>query len=204
MKRPEENREVVRWILEHLPPDGTLLDVGGNVGKISEAVLSERPLAAVLLFEPLPKLAEKARARLRPWPNVRIYPVGLSDRAGTAPIYTDPDNPGWSTLDSAFAAGKTVTRVELARLDDYGFDDLDVVKLDCEFWEGKVLKGGRRTIDRCLPVIVSELSRGSEDLWYERVGEMERLFDLGYQRIDYRVTNRINVLFEPPTEEARS
>jgi len=201
LKRPEENRQVVRWIVDAAPQDGTVLDVGGNVGKISERVAEQRPDVRILLFEPVTHFAAKAAARLERWaPRVGVFPFGLSDQETDATIYIDNDNPGWSTLDPAYAEGKHTAPVHLKRLDDLGLGRVDVIKLDVEYWEGKVLKGGRRTIDRFKPVIVSELSRGTEDLWYERVGEMERLFDIGYRRIDYRVTSRINVVFTTEQE----
>lgn len=202
-KSPTEFRQIVGRIVDGLPPGGTLLDVGGNVGKVTEAVVRARPGATVHLFEPVPRFAERARKRLAEFAGVTVNVVGLSDAAGEADIYTEPGNPGWSTLDPACATPeKTVTHVALMRLDDYPLERLDVIKLDVEHWEGKVLKGGRRTIDRFVPAIVSELSRGSEDIWYERVGEMERLFDIGYKRIDYRVKGRTNVIFEPPRGHA--
>ena len=200
--RESELAQVTRWTLEFLPADGVFLDVGGNIGLVSEKVKLACPGVTVHLFEPIPRLAALARKRLAGLPGVTVNELGLSDVAGDADIITvEPDNPGWSTLDQTYAApGRVVTRVKLARLDDYPLDRLDAIKLDVEFWEGKVLKGGRKTIDRFLPAIVSELSRGSEDLWYERVGEMERLFDLGYKRVDYRVKGRCNVVFEPPAK----
>ena len=197
--------QIAAMLVEHLPPDGVLLDVGGNVGKVSACVKRSRPDVTIHLFEPVVPFAERAAKRLADFSGIYINAVGLSDAPGEAAIYTDPKNIGWSTLDVHFATGEKVRHsVTLMRLDDYPLSRIDVIKLDAEYWEGKVLKGGRRTIDRHHPVILTELSRGSEDLWYERVGEMERLFDIGYRRINYRVTGRKDVLLIPETRALRS
>ena len=190
--------EVASVLAKLLPPGGTLLDIGGNFGKVSEAVKRVRPDVQIHLFEPIQQYADKAAARLSVFSGVTVNAVGLSDAAGEAAIYMHRENPGWSTLDAQYAESGGETRsVRLMRLDDYALSACDVMKIDVGYWEGKVLKGGRRTVDRFMPFIFCEVSRGSEDLWYERVGEMERLFDIGYQRLDYRMSGRHDRLFRP-------
>ena len=190
--------QIAEMLMPWLPPDGVMLDVGGNFGKVSMFVKRKRPNVTIHLFEPVSEFAAKAVRRLAEFEDVYINIVGLSDVAGGGTIYQEPHNPGWATLDANYATPEKIQHeVELMRLDDYPLERIDVIKLDIEYWEGKVLKGGRRTIDKHRPVILTELSRGSEDLWYERVGEMERLFDIGYHRIDYRVTGRKNLLLIP-------
>ena len=192
---------ITDMLLPYLPDGGVLLDVGGNVGKVTACVKRARPDVTVHLFEPVPLFFAKAHERLFGIDGIKMCNIGLSDVPGKATIWTvDPRNIGWSTLDKSYATDEMVKHeVTLMRLDDYPVERIDAIKLDVEYWEGKVLKGGRRTIDKHRPVILTELSRGSEDLWWERVGEMERLFEIGYQRIDYLVSKkeRKDVLLVP-------
>lgn len=75
------------------------------------------------------------------------------------------------------------TRVDPAehacfKLDNFGFTDVDYIKIDVEGFEKKVLAGGQRLIDRCRPLILIEqnevLMPGetpfSAKAWLERKG----------------------------------
>lgn len=191
-------QEVATTLIKHLPDDGTLLDIGGNVGRVSEAVKQARPDVAIHLFEPVKKFVGGASARLARFENVTINAFGLSDCDCNLTAYGHEGNPGWTTLDPAYGVeGAPFYKVSVMRLDDYPLSACDVIKIDVEYWQGKVLKGARSTINRFMPVIFCEVSRGSEDLWYESVGEFERLFDIGYERLDYRMSGRHDRLFMP-------
>jgi len=201
MTRENHIEQIASMLLEHLPPDGVLLDVGGNFGKVSAEIKRHQPGVEIHLFEPVREFVVQAATRLAEYSDVFINAVGLSDAPGEMTVYTKPHNPGWSTLDVNYATPEKIRHeVMLMRLDDYSpLPRVDAIKIDVEYWEGKVLKGGRRTIDKHRPVILTELSRGSEDLWWERVGEMERLKEIGYRCDDYlkRSMKQTNILLIP-------
>ena len=41
-------------------------------------------------------------------------------------------------------------------IDNYNYDDVDFIKLDCEGYEALILEGARNTIKKCRPVILME------------------------------------------------
>ena len=85
--------QIAELLMPYLPPDGVLLDVGGNFGKVSMFVKRKRPNVTIHLFEPVAVFAEKAVRRLAEFSDVYINVVGLSDAAGTGTIYEEPHNP---------------------------------------------------------------------------------------------------------------
>ena len=48
-------------------------------------------------------------------------------------------------------------------LDQYNYNDVDFIKIDVEGWEPKVLRGAKKTIDRCNPVICVEINKGDHE-----------------------------------------
>ncbi len=98
----------------------TVYDVGGSNGWWSRTVAAIFPEARFHLFEPLAAdngpYAEHWRANQAACPNLTMHPVALGDHTGTVEIHVTPEGFGSSLLS---AAGGTVRRVPLWRLDEY-------------------------------------------------------------------------------------
>jgi FkbM family methyltransferase len=90
--------------------------------------------------------------------NVNLMPIALSDRPGWA--YFSPhigSNGGFSTRGAEVADGNG-TVVPVFVLDDLCLPGADIIKVDVEGAEYKVLKGAEKSISRSRPAIVSEFS----------------------------------------------
>jgi FkbM family methyltransferase len=90
--------------------------------------------------------------------NVKLMPIALSDRPGWA--YFSPhigSNGGFATRGAEVADGSGII-VPVFVLDDLCLPGADVIKVDVEGAEYKVLKGAEKSIARSRPVIVSEFS----------------------------------------------
>lgn len=134
---------------------GTALDVGAWYGPWSYWLA--RCFARVHAFEPNPDLA---RSLTRGLPsNVSVHPVAASDQSGTAQL-TVPlggrGTEGRARLGHLDDGGRPVT-VETRRLDDFGFEDVRVVKIDVEGHELDVLRGAQDLLARWRPMLVVEL-----------------------------------------------
>jgi FkbM family methyltransferase len=206
-KTLEEWEAEFRWhhqwigdlIRRYLPDDGRMIDVGANIGRVSEHAMAGKPNAQALLFEPIIDYAAICRERFAGQPNVTVAPCGLSDEPGLATIHATRDSLGWNTLDPAYAGEKMQPlTVALLALDMVPVVRCDVLKIDTEGWEGKVIKGAHQTIMRCRPVIIMELSLGScDEMWQEKVAQLEWMFSIGYQRIDYQISETTDKVLLP-------
>jgi FkbM family methyltransferase len=155
-KRAEPELAILRDIV---PRDCTAIDVGAHSGIYSYAL---RQIAGrVEAFEPHPVLAGLIRAKLAP--KVRVHEAALSDRVGTATFYipVSPRGGEWrfgGSLDNV-NPGASIAEITVrsARLDDYGFERVGFIKIDCEGAEMKILAGAAGTIKRDRPTLLVEL-----------------------------------------------
>lgn len=136
--------------------NGVVIDVGANEGNYSAEVLDFNQSVNVYAFEPHPvtyqRLSEKFNGRSR----IKIVNKGLSDTSGFLELY-DYENKNGSSHASLYSeviteihgAGKAVShKVSLITLDKFidenGIDIIDLLKIDTEGNELKVLRGGWR------------------------------------------------------------
>ena len=134
--------------------DKMSIDVGADKGSYSAKMLQCSP--RVVCFEPRRKeasdLSEMARVLQLP---LTVEPVALSDHSGTATLRMLTEDPGRSTIEGANpltdpdGSPQSHAEVVMRTLDDYGFDDVGLIKIDVEGHELAVLRGAQKTIDNC-------------------------------------------------------
>ncbi|MEE1795753.1 FkbM family methyltransferase [Streptomyces sp. BE308] len=149
----------------------TVLDVGAHVGYYAMIAALAAPEATVHAFEPVPpihaRLAVNHRANgIR---NLVLHQNGVSDRAGSADInirfpLANLLSTGSSLEEFARpVAGAFTTRVQLCTLDEkLGDTPVDLIKIDVEGHEPRVLAGARRLIERDRPVIILEALQSTQ------------------------------------------
>jgi FkbM family methyltransferase len=131
---------------------GTIFDVGANRGEWSEHCARTFPSAKIHSFEIVPQTAERLKSRTSGIPNVVVNEFGLSDVNGEASISVDRERdwlssvvPGAELLHRGLSdrvSGRTVTGD--AYLAQHGIDRIDILKIDVEGAEHRVLKGFAR------------------------------------------------------------
>lgn len=144
----------------HLPPGAVVLDVGANVGFFSWKVHSALPEARVFAFEPeRDNLSRLRKVFATLGIQGGVVPAACSDREGTATLYrhntvTHPLDPGMHPEIPAEAR----ETVPVTTLDSFcrgqGIDRVDLIKIDVEGLEGKVLRGARRILARTRAVVL--------------------------------------------------
>jgi FkbM family methyltransferase len=187
---------------ENIPEDivpNWILDVGANVGDVSEAALISYPKCRVICFEPVRATFELLKKRLAPYGNrVILINEALSDENGTCEInITTFHGANSISLQSDFhkdlnphiyETGKET--VTIARLDDIapriGDQKIDVMKIDVEGHELNVLKGGVDFIRDRVDTIIIEMSLMRDQSWEEQsVAKIFTLLDdLGFKLIN--------------------
>jgi FkbM family methyltransferase len=157
--------------MKHVQNWRVAVDVGGHVGLWS-AHLAKR-FGAVMAFEPLEVHRECFRMNVL-HPNVTLYPEALGESEQTVHM----DAPRGSTGGTHVAdAGEAA---QMRRLDDYGMQNVDFMKLDCEGYELHVLRGAEETLKRCKPAIIVEQKPGrAESFGLGRTDAVSYLQSLG-------------------------
>jgi FkbM family methyltransferase len=138
--------ETTRYIDARLPANGTLFDVGGNVGLVSFMMATRRPDARIHAFEPNPVnvAAWRRNHALNRSSRVRLTAKGLSD--GEREMrFRVPSDSGSGMLDAGGDQVVAVTTLD-AYCSEHGVDHIDVLKLDVQGHEPAVLRGAARML----------------------------------------------------------
>jgi FkbM family methyltransferase len=142
----------------------TVLDVGANVGWFSMlAAVLTGPGGRVIAVDPSSENCRLvlASSEANGFGHVEVWPFALDRTRGWAQYISHlgsnggliPEHPGE-------LAARAAPIVPTFPLDDLVGEDevVDFVKIDVEGAEHRVVQGGARTLERCRPVVVSELS----------------------------------------------
>ena len=168
-----------------------VLDIGANTGLYSLGAAASNANSQVFAFEPLPRVAELARANaaLNPTFNIEVCEVAVCDKEGNAVLH-DPggDQPASASLRSDFLdCEQTEINVRALRIDDFvsekNLTKVDLIKLDVEGIEELALRGMRATLERNMPDLFIEVLDNRDEL----MKELNGLVDLGYQVGDLQI-----------------
>lgn len=159
-------------IKAHLPPDGTFIDIGANIGSFTLVAAKIAKRGEVHAFEPsahhFARLSNNVA--LNHFSNVHLNRQGLSDKPGTATLFLPNakgamNNSGAASLYSSGSDMQVREDIELITLDDYvsshGIERIDVIKIDIEGAEYDALKGARNTLRKLRPIVLAELDLDS-------------------------------------------
>lgn len=207
-------------VLPHLPEQGAVMvDVGANLGVFTARVLEHRPDLRAFLFEPVGALHDHCKARFAGNPNVEVERLALGERNEQSIIYKPHHNLGGNSIvkvqvdkfNSEHAVTWEQEPVRVRVFDDWarerGLERIDFVKTDTEGHDYAVLKGVVPFLERSgsRPVILSELlSESLHHAWGEQVEVVERLYALGYRRVDIDPAREIQDILFVPEERARA
>ena len=165
---------LLEYIRERYPVQKTILDIGANFGNhtLYFSVFLEHD--KIICFEPCRPtyaLLLENTGGLPEHNKVALYNVALGDRPmiGSGEMLEE-NNAGTFTVHED-GAGDIIIRT----LDSFDLQDVTLMKIDAEWMELQVIKGGLETIKRCLPVIIAE---GAGWGYMEPI--MEILRPLGY------------------------
>jgi len=172
------------WLVRRVAPHTRrFLDVGANVGDWSLLMASAAPDAKGLAVEP----GEEAGARLRAVlpPAVRLVEALAGAEEGETAFFEAPDA---STHSSAVASHAPAARRRTVRattvdalLAAEGWDRLDVLKIDTEGFDARVLAGAREALGaQRIGVVQFEYNRPWREAGSTLAGALQLLGDAGY------------------------
>jgi FkbM family methyltransferase len=126
------------------------VDVGAHCGLWSMHLVKR--FEETHAFEPVEDHRECFMRNVGEGP-VELYPYALGEQEGKVAIHTSETSSGDSWVDGE-------GDIPMKRLDDFGFQDVDFIKLDCEGYELFALKGAEETLKRCRPCVCVEQKPG--------------------------------------------
>ena len=166
-----------------------IVDVGANIGFHAIRFAKRLPRAHVHAFEPTPgtygflqrNVAENAVGE-----RVTCFNYGLSDRSGATEFFVAPTAGTNASLvnvagaqDARRVVGLTMTFDEWAS--NHGLEP-DFIKCDVEGAELLVFRGAQRTLERCRPMVFTELLRKwSKPFGYHPNDVLAYFEQLGYE-----------------------
>lgn len=147
----------------------TVIDVGGYIGSFAYAIRHLLPEAQIYSFEPLPENFPLLVGNLKGCDSFRAIQTALGEKREVVEFHRSSFSASSSVLPMSEAhktafphtAGHEVVRVPMARLDDF-LDELVLeppvlLKLDVQGYEGKVLQGGVRLLEK-VSCVLTEVS----------------------------------------------
>ncbi|MDE3253201.1 MAG: FkbM family methyltransferase [Bacteroidota bacterium] len=160
-----------RYFLALIPDEGTLLDIGANIG-VTASILARRfPHSQVLAFEPIPDNLETMQkvVRFQKIQNIQIFATALGDTDGLVNMQVPEINgsrmQGLSLVveneyDPAYPSGPSY-QVPVQMLDHMSAIQttrkISAIKIDVENYEYFVLSGAKETIRKHQPLLFCEL-----------------------------------------------
>lgn len=183
----EYNPDETEMIIGLAPRDMLTLDIGANMGVISQALLATGH--DVVAFEPQPEVfrllefnCENAFGSGRTY---KVYNTAVGSSAGMAKMpkvyYGEKGNFGGLSLGMHSIYGSY--DVPVTTIDSYGFNNIGFMKIDVEGYELEVLKGAYETITRCNPIMYIE-----DDRTAKSAALREHIRALGYSIEEHKPT----------------
>lgn len=187
------SRDVLQLAQRLLEPDDVVFDIGANIGEFATFAAKRLTRGALHAFEPIPRLAEACRANLERngFDHAHVHEIGFSDEPARVPVYS-PGRPGAdgavnNGMGSLFAgegfgvAGMIDVVPMDAWCEQQRIERLDLLKMDVEGAELRVLQGGDRTIRSFRPVMIVEANPATcGRAGYDVAGLFARIASLGY------------------------
>jgi FkbM family methyltransferase len=176
-------------------PDGTVLDIGANLGTFCVPLAKKVPKHKYHAFEPQRIISYQLCANIiiNSLENVYTYELALSNEDASVdlvmPDYTAETNIGAFSVNKEVRENEyecstvnTTDRIDLIPLDSLTFDGIRLIKIDVEGHELEVIKGGIETIKRNnYPPIIFEAWTWKPWFQKKRTALFEYLQGHGYE-----------------------
>jgi FkbM family methyltransferase len=149
-----------------------MIDGGAHVGETALPFVDAFPNALIFSFEPTPEAFQELRRNTRGYPNIKLINACLGEKNGTAIVHVNNNSQTNSLLETAEESSRWVpaavtmekmtAEVPVFALDDFVPDQInrpvDLLKLDVQGYELKVLQGATRLLGRgAFPLVYLEI-----------------------------------------------
>ena len=153
---------------------GTIIDIGAWWGPWT--LHWQARARRVIIFEPNKHILPKLQYNVKNLQHCTLYPVALGDKKKKISMKTNTHS---GTNHIIEQEGDT----ECCTLDDYNFQDVDVIKIDVEGYEIPVLQGAKNTILRNKPMIQIEANKSGSIYGRTKKDILNYLTGIGMKRL---------------------
>ncbi|MEI6433415.1 MAG: FkbM family methyltransferase [Bacteroidota bacterium] len=170
-------RKILKQVLK---PDSNCADIGCHKGEILDLMIKQAPRGKKFGFEPIPELYQFLLSKYSGVTDIEISPIALYDKKGQTSFQHVLNAPAYSGIKKRKYDGKQVDieqiTVETERFDDVIPADLriDLLKIDVEGAEFRVMKGAVNTLKRWKPIVIFEFGLGAADFYNSSPGDLYR------------------------------
>ena len=163
----------------------TAIDIGGHCGFWSFYLGIN--FKKVYAFEPVNIFQECFKKNI-PHKNVELIPIALGNDNKFISMNIEMKNSGATHISNEIDENN---KMELKKLDDYEFINIDFIKIDVEGFENQVVLGAKETLIRNKPIIIVE-QKGFSNKYDEKQFEaIDTLKSYGAKVIDQVVKDYI-------------
>lgn len=132
-------------------PVRTVFDVGANIGQTTRLIKERFPEAAVHAFEPVSSTYQSLERNVRHFLGVTCHRTALCERVGTATMTAASDSQiNRLVPDTEVPGVSQIETVDTETLDhfcaSYGIGGIDILKVDAEGADLRVLQGGQELL----------------------------------------------------------
>ena len=172
--------EIIRQLVN---PGNTVIDVGANEGYVTLWIANiVGREGSIFSIEPNPEnlVFLLNNVRLNQATNIQVIEKAISDQKGKMHFFCSPDSGAWGSLIDFSFFSKCGIEVEVDTLDGL-FGDLqriDLIKIDTEGNELKVLLGSKKLLERHKPHICLEVNL---TFWSHHHDSVDTLFNYLYE-----------------------
>jgi len=140
-------------IFNRLPKGSVVIDVGAYIGYYSLLSIAKKA-SEVIAIEPNPKNYERLLNHIKRFPNSIAVNAAVSDESGVAKLYLGPTEVTHSIINKSGVAIEVacIALDELIR--KFGVKKVDLIKIDVEGAELKVLKGAEKSLGIAKQVVI--------------------------------------------------
>ena len=159
----EDRKAVAEWCAKNVLPGDTFIDVGADIGEMSEVVLALGHAKRIIAIDPEAEfLREKFKGT-----QVEVIDTLIADQEGEMTLHRNPENTALNSiyrrrdLKDTVQVVKPVTTMD-ALVEKYGLEAPIVLKIDAEFAEYVIWKGLQRSLPK-IKIICMEYQKEAMD-----------------------------------------
>ena len=198
-------KETIDRIIKNIPLNGTLLDIGANIGAISIPISKLRSDIHIVAVEASKKVYNylKENVALNKMSNCDIVNNAISDTDGQTVSFFSPDELfGKGSMAAVFT--DAAEKIETITLDtlilNKGIEKVDLIKIDVEGFEYLAFKGGMKLLTHPnAPDILFEFVDWAEELAGNiKPGDAQKtLLEYGYSLWEIKSDNKLERITKP-------